>query len=236
VVCLSYLAWCLWLLGYPAQAEQRSHEALTLAQELAHPFTLVFALNYAAWLAYFHRDMQRAQEHAEVSIRLATELGVADFLAAAMLIRGWSLAMQGQGEAGLGQLRQGVVAYRATGAGLHMTSILVLFAAACGHLGHIQEGLAALDEAFVLRDTYGECHYEAELYRLKGELLLAVSRDAYLEATTCFQHALAMARQQQTKSWELRAAMSLSRLWQRQGKREQAFQLLADLYGEFTEG
>jgi class 3 adenylate cyclase/predicted ATPase len=236
VVGLSHIAWCLWLLGYPAQARQKSHEALTQAQDLAHPFSLVLALNFAAWLAQLCRDVQSVQAHAETSIRVARELGVPDFLAAARIARGWALTMQDHSEDGLAQLHQAVLAYRATGAELHLTSILLLLAEAWGHLGHVQNGLAALDEALVLVETHGECFYEAELYRLKGELLLAVSVDAHCEAATWFQQALAVARRQQTKSWELRAALSLSRLWQRQGQREQANQLLADIFGRFTEG
>jgi len=236
VLCLSYMAWCLWLLGYPIQAQQRSHQALSLAQNLAHPFTCVFALNYAAWLAYLYRDTPGARAWAEASIQLATELGVPDFLAAATMARGWSLAIHDHSEAGLSQLRQGIAAYRATGAELHMTSVLVLLAQTCGHLGHAQEGLTALEEAFILGERYGEHYYAAELYRLKGELLLTASMDDYLEATTCFQQALAIARQQQARAWELRAATSLARLWQQRGKRDDARSLLALVYSGFTEG
>ena len=166
VVCLSSLAWCLWLQGYPAQAQQWRREALALAERLAHPFSLMYALNYAAWLASLCRDAPGAQTYAEASIRLGTELVVPDFLAAAQLIRGWSLVFQGAGDSGLEDLRQSVAAYRATGAELHVTSILLMLAEACGYLGYTQEGLAVLDEALALGRRNGELHYEAELYRL----------------------------------------------------------------------
>ena len=106
-VCASYMAWCLWLMGYPTQAQQQTRQALNLARTLAHPFTHIFTLNYAAWFAYFYQDTQSAREYAESSINLATELGVPDFLAAAKMAQGWSLANESRSEAGLEQLRQG---------------------------------------------------------------------------------------------------------------------------------
>jgi predicted ATPase len=196
----------------------------------------MFALNFAAWLAHLYRDTHGARQHAEASIRLATELGVPDFLAAAMIAQGWSRAIHGHNEAGLEQLRQSVVTYRATGAELHMTSLLVLFAHACGHLGHADEGLAVLNEASALGEKYGEYYYAAEQFRLQGELQLMVSAKADHAATACFQQELRIARQQQAKSWELRAATSLARLWQRQNTGRDAYNRLAPVYHWFTEG
>jgi DNA-binding winged helix-turn-helix (wHTH) protein/predicted ATPase len=236
VVCLSHLAYCLWLRGYPSQARQQSQQAVARAQALAHPFSQVFAWNYAAWVAQLWRDAPGAQAYADLSISCATALGVPDFLAAAMIVRGWALVRNGDRDTGMAQLRQGVAAYRTTGAELHLTALLALLAEACGHTGNASEGCAALDEALACMARSGEWYYAAELYRLKGEVLLTLADDAHHEAAEWFQQAIAMARQQHSKSWELRAAMSLCRLWQRQNKRPEAWALLAPLYHWFTEG
>ena len=137
---------------------------------------------------------------------------------------------------GLAQIRQGFAAWRATGAGVAWPWFLALLAEACGKVGQLDEGLRALEEALAAVQHNEEHHYEAEVYRLKGELLLQVSPAHQEEAEEHFQQALAVARRRQTKSWELRAATSLSRLWQQQGKRQEAHDLLAPSYGWFTEG
>ena len=154
------------------------------------------------------------------------------------ILRGWALAEQGQGEEGIAQMRQGLAACRATGAELDRPYFLALLAEAYGKVGQAEEGLqrAGRGAGGSATDS-GERYCEAELYRLKGELLLAgCPRSSSAEAEACFQQALAIARRQQAKSWELRAAMSLSRLWQQQGKRAEAHELLAPIYGWFTEG
>jgi predicted ATPase len=143
---------------------------------------------------------------------------------------------QVQGAAGLAQMRQGMAAYLATGSGVFQPYYLAFLAEAHGKVGQAGEGLTMLAEALAAVHKTGERFYEAELYRLKGELLLARSAGDYTEAEACFRQALDIARQQQAKSLELRAAMSLSRLWQRQGKHDEAHQLLSELYGWFTEG
>jgi len=152
------------------------------------------------------------------------------------LHRGWALAHQGQVRDGVKQLTQGLSAFRAAGAELARPYYLALLAEARGILGEPEAGLTALAEALALVDTTGERWYEAEIYRLKGELLLQQSIDHQAEAESCFHHALDIARSQQAKSFELRAATSLARLWQQQGKRIEARELLAPVYGWFTEG
>ena len=137
---------------------------------------------------------------------------------------------------GIAQIRQGFAAWRATGAGVAWPWWLALLAEACGKVGQLDEGLRALEEALAAVQHNEEHHYEAEVYRLKGELLLQEAPAHEEEAEENFHQALAVARRRQAKSWELRAAMSLSRLWQRQGKRDEARQLLARIYGWFTEG
>ncbi len=163
----------LWSLGYPEQALQRSHEALALAQELSHPFSLGFALRFAAVLHQFRREWQATQEQAEAAITLSTEHGLPVWLADGMIQRGRVLAEQGQGEEGIAQIRQGLVAYRATGAESACSYYLALLAEAYEQVGQVEEGLKVLAEALAAVDKTGERWYEAELYRLKGELMLA---------------------------------------------------------------
>jgi class 3 adenylate cyclase/predicted ATPase len=238
---LSYAAWTLWVLGYPDQALKRIREALTLAQGLSHPYSLAMTLSYAAMLHQFRREGQAAQERAEAAIKLCTEQGIPHYLALGTIWRGWALAEQGQGEEGLSQIRQGLAAWQAMGAELSRPYLLALLAEAYGRGGQVEEGLTVLAEALVMVDKNGERQYEAELYRLKGELTLAQSRVQGLasrvkEAEGCFLKAIEIARRQQAKSLELRAVMSLSRLWQRQGKRKEAHRMLAEIYGWFTGG
>jgi predicted ATPase len=157
-------------------------------------------------------------------------------------LQGWARAKQGQRAEGVTQVHQGLAAHRASGAEGARTHWLALLAEACEGMRQVEEGLNALAEALRLVEKNGERIDEAELYRLKGELTLAQSSVPGLgasvqqEAEACFLQAIEVARRQQAKSWELRAAMSLARLWQHQGKREEARKLLAEIYGWFTEG
>ncbi len=236
VICRSWAALALWCLGYPDQALQQSHAALTLAQELAHPFSLVYALCFASKLSQLRQEAQAAQERATAAMVLCTEQGFVLYLARGTILRGWALAEQGQGEEGRAQMHQGLAAYQATGSEVFRPSYLACLAEAYGKAGQAEEGLTMLAEALTVVHKTGERFYEAELYRLKGELLLARSAAHQMEAETCFRQALDVERRQQAKSWELRAALSLSRLWQQQGKRAKAQDLLAPIYGWFTEG
>jgi predicted ATPase len=242
VFCLARVVTSLWALGYPDQALQRSQEALTLAQELSHPHSLAFALGFTAELHQRRRDRQAAQEQAEALITLATEQGLSFWLARGIIIQGWVLSEQGQGEEGIAQTRRGLTAYRTTGAVLWRSYHLALLAEAYGGIGQPKEGLTVLDEALAFFDKTGERVYEAEVYRLKGELTLQQSSVQRLvsgvqkEAEECFWKALEIARHQQAKSLELRATTSLARLWQQQGKKSEAHQLLSSIYGWFTEG
>jgi class 3 adenylate cyclase/tetratricopeptide (TPR) repeat protein len=226
---LSRLALVLWFLGYPDQALQRSQEALTLARELAHPASVATALCFAAFVHGLRREEQRAYEQAEAALGLAREHGFAFWVALAKLLRGRALVEQGQGEAGLTQIGQGLAALRATGSETG-DYYLIWLTAAYGRVGQIEEGLRVAEEALAISRR------DAGLYRLKGELLLTRSAEHQSEAECCFRQALEIARRQGGKSHELRAVMSLSRLWQQQGKRTEARELLAPVYGWFTEG
>ena len=239
--CLSYLSLTLWLLGYADRALQRSQEALSLAQERAHPFTLGSALYFAAKLHQFRRDIALTQERAEAVSALATEHGFSQRLAVGTIQRGWALAVQGQGEAGLAHIRQGLEAHQDTGTDLGQPYRLALLAEAAGYAGQADEGLRVLAEALALVEHTGERQWEAELYRLKGVLLLSHTAGVGLppptaEAEMCFQRAVDIARRQHAKALELRAATSLARLWQQQGQHAAARALLAPIYGWFTEG
>jgi predicted ATPase len=196
-------------------------------------------------LHQFRREGQLFQEQAEAAITLSTEQGFPHWLAVGTLLRGWALAAQGQGAEGVAQMHQGLAARRAAGAELGRPLLLALLAEAYRGMGQAEEGLALVAEALAVVNNSGERHWEAELYRLKGELLLEQggtrrqangNRQPWGEAEACFHQALDIARYQQAKSWELRAAMSLSRLWQRQGKRAEARELLAPVYDWFPEG
>jgi predicted ATPase len=252
MACLVHAGCPLWFLGYPDQAVQRSREAITLAQKLAHPFSLAYALCCAAWSLQFRREARAVQELTEAAIALATEHGFATCLALSTMHRGWALAEQGQGEEGIVQLRHGLAAWRNTGAEMNWRYHLGLLAEVHAKMGQVKEGLAVVAEAMAAVPTTGR-FWDAELYRLKGELLLkeegggtaCVSagedesealRQAQDEAEKCFWQAIEVARRQEAKSLELRAVMSLSRLWQRLGKKEEAHGILAEIYGWFTEG
>ena len=244
VVCRAYAGVTLWWLGYPDQAVQRSHEALTLAQELSHPWSRAYALIFAALLRHLRREWHLTQVRAEAAIALGAEQGSAVFVALGTILRGWALAQryaepgtgQAQREEGIAQMHQGLAAWRATGAEVFQPYGLALLAEASAKLGRREEGLTLLAEALALTNDRGERRWEAELYRLKGVVLQARSAAHDAEAETCLRHALDIARRQQAKSWELRAATSLSRLWQQQSKRDEARALLGPIYGWFTEG
>jgi predicted ATPase len=254
VSALTHAALALWLLGYPDQAATRNNEALTLAQAQSYPQSLAYALHYAAAFHLFRREAQAAQARAEAAIALSTEHGFMMWLAAGTVARGWALAAQGQGEAGIAQIRQGLAAWQATGTANAQSVVLAVLAEAYGQVEQTEEGLRVLTEALTVVDKTGECVYAAELYRLKGVLTLRqcpVARatghapipqplppcsQAEVEAEAYFQQAIEIARRQRAKSLELRAVMSLSRLWQQQGKCQEAHNLLAPVYDWFTEG
>jgi class 3 adenylate cyclase/predicted ATPase len=236
VVCYLHAARALWYLGYPDQGLARSQKAVTLAQQSAHPFSLSVALSGAAWFHQIRREGSAAQECAEASIHLAREQGFPLYTARGAVLRGWALVQQGQAAEGLRQIQQGMAALRALGTEIVLSPYLALFAEAYEIIGQSTEGLRVLDEALTQVHQTEERYYEAELHRLRGALLLQQSLDYQAEAAVCFHKALAIARSQQAKSFELRTATSLARLWQQQGKRAEAHALLAPIYGWFTEG
>jgi DNA-binding winged helix-turn-helix (wHTH) protein/predicted ATPase len=239
VTCLITAAQALWHLGYPDQALQRSQAALALAREIEHPYSLVWALSWAAILHWHRQELQVTLEQLEAAVVLTTEHGFVQWAAQGTILRGRVLATQGHAAEGIAQIQQGLAAYRATGSALLQPYFLALLTEAYQSAGRAEAGLPVLTEALHLVDDTGERWYQAELYRLKGELLLNAEcgvQNAALAAEECLQQALAIARHQQAKSLELRAAVSLARLWQQQGKSAAAHELLAESSGWFTEG
>jgi predicted ATPase/class 3 adenylate cyclase len=236
VCCRMLAAQSLWLLGYPDQAVASIQAALALAQQLAHPLSLTHALRWAAVLHHLRREAPLTQVRAEAAMTMATEQEFPQLLAQTTPLRGWALAACGHGEEGMTQIQQGLAASRATGATRDRPYHLALLAEASAQVGHTAKGLEAVTEALATLAQSGVRWWEAELYRLRGELLGQHAVAQPEEAEACFHQALAVARRQQAKSLELRAAMSLSRLWQRQGKRSDVLELLAPIYGWFTEG
>jgi predicted ATPase len=224
----------LWQLGFPDQALQHSQAARTLAEEVSHPYSLAQALVSGAIVHQWRREVLAAHAQAAAAMTLTTERGFAEWLARGTVLHGWALAMQG--EAGLTEMRQGLAAERATGAALFQPYFLGLLAEAYGAGGHPDEGLEVLAEALAVMDTTEARFYAAELYRLKGALLLQQAVPDAAQAEACFHQALDIACHQQAKSFELRAATSLARLWQSQAKRQEAYDLLAPVYHWFTEG
>jgi predicted ATPase len=194
------------------------------------------------------RDAQALKGNSEELMRLASEKGMQGWLAGGIWHRGQAVAMLGQVQEGMAQMREGMAAFQSRGVRASLSRTLCSLAEAQAKAGHPEEGLDTLAEAFAFVEKTGERHWEAELYRLKGELLLMQGDDAGAEASlhqaesrfqhaeSCFQHAIEVARRQSAKSWELRAVMSLSRLWQKQGKTDEARQMLTEIYGSFTEG
>jgi predicted ATPase len=250
--CLCYTALDLWHLGYPDQALRHSQEGLTRARELSHPFSLAWALSNIVFFHLLRRERRIAQELNKEAIALCTEQGFTLYVAAFTLFQGSLLAAQGQGEEGIAQIQQGLAAWRAAGAEAYVPCWLAFLAEAYGQMERVEEGLATLAEALTIVHKNRDEVWKAELYRLKGQLTLqqlsvASSQlsvtnpqspipNPQTEAEACFQQAIDIARQQGAKLWELRATTRLSRLWLQQGKPAAARQLLAEVYGWFTEG
>ncbi len=247
VVCLAFASWALWLLGYPDQALQRSREAVALAQELSHPMSLALAQGYAALLHVFRRDVQSAQTLAEACIDLSSDQGFSYWLASGIFCRGWALVEQGQAETGLIQMHQGITDYQATGTRVGHPRRLARLAETYAKIGQPQKGIPLLAEALTTAHRTEERYYEAEIHRLKGDILWQVDGetlknedDLKLLSDTSpeayFLKAIEVARRQSAKSLELRAVMSLCRLRQKQGQIAEARQMLAEVFNWFAEG
>jgi predicted ATPase len=240
VVCGAQAAWVLWLLGSPQKALKKSEESLSLARRFAHPYSLVVALNLAALLRQHLRDSRGARELAEEGISLSTEHDFPFWTAMGTILRGWTLTETNEVPNGITQMRQGLTVFQAMGADLMRPYYLTLLAESYGKLGQVNEALTLLTEAQDLMGKSHECWWEAEVYRRKGELMLSgIERpdpENEKRAETLLQKALHIASHQKAKSLELRATISLCRLWQNQGKGGDARRMINQVYGSFSEG
>jgi predicted ATPase len=237
VIAHSFSSWALWLLGYPDRAVTAMEQGLKLAQALGHPQTLANACYFAASLHRYRREPRQTREMSQTLMQLANEQGLILYQALGMVWHGWALTQEGQLSEGMQQIYRGASAFRATGARAQQTQFVSMIAQTQVKRGQVAEGLATLGEALSVVARGGESYEEAELHRLQGEFLLLRQPAAEpAEAEACFRQALAVARRQQTKSFELRAALSLARLLQAQGRAPEGRELLAEIYGWFTEG
>ena len=236
VHCIANLAQLLWCLGYPDQALQRNREAVRSAREISHLHSLTYSMYFAIRLHLLRGEAREADELAEAALTLSTKHGFTFFTVIIQFLQGWSLCLQGRGAEGLARMRTGFAAAQAAGMKMMRPMFFALLARACGQAGQLDEAWQMLSDALDAVEESGQRYYEAETYRSKGELHLRHVDPDIEQAEACFQRALDIARHQQAKSWELRAAMSLARLWAEQGRRAEAQDLLAPIYGWFTEG
>jgi predicted ATPase len=235
VLSRAHLARILLYLGYPDQSQEVMSEAIAKAERIRLPVAVANTLALAAYLEAFHRRVEKTLELAARTARHSEEHGLPYYTAVATLTRGWAMAMQNQ-EEGIDLIRQGLASSLAIGTRQQHGYFLALLAEALNQAGRVDEGLSALGEAIEVSQQNNEPYYEAELYRLRGDVLAQAGVGSPTEAESCFHHAIEIARQQQAKSFELRAVMSLARLWRQQGKGEEGRAILAEIYGWFTEG
>ena len=234
VVILGYLAVSLGYLGYVDAARSRAREALSEASRLGHVYSLAWASVFASWLECAVGSPYDIRRHAEQTVSLASEHGFPFYLAWGLIYRGWSMSALGEPEEGYASIARGLSMHRATGSVIYTAFALTLLAEACNRLGRTTEGLSYLTEAEQIIETTNDAFHEAELHRVRGDLLNANGDVAGAERS--YQQAIAVAKRQSAKIFELRASTSLARLWRDQGKRDEARDLLAPVYGWFTEG
>jgi class 3 adenylate cyclase/predicted ATPase len=234
----SALASVLWLLGYPDQALRCSEENLAILRSLVqHPYSVAFGLTVAAFLRQYLGDPPATRALAEEAVVLSEAHSLAFIVAMASMFEGWARTREGELDEGMAQMRRGLAAQLATGAELARPYWLWLLAEVCQRTGAAREGLALLDDAEATVEHTHDRYWEAEIHRLRGRLLLATAEPAApASAEACYRRALEVARRQGTRSLELRAAVSLSRLWQAAGRHGEARELLAPIYERFTEG
>jgi DNA-binding winged helix-turn-helix (wHTH) protein/predicted ATPase len=247
-------AWALWFLGKPDEALQRIQEAVSLAREISEPHTLCRAFLFAAILHQLRRDSRLALESAEAAIAVSVEHNLMMYQSHATITRTWAMIDQGLEQTSIKDMREGLAARQATGTELMRPQLLSQIAEALAKAGQPIEGLHILEDALAILHHTGERYYEAELYRLKGELLLmlcagrvlsraAAGRKAtegkstdFIQVERCFHQSIQIARQQKAKSLELRVSTSMARLYRDQGRHKEASDLLSAIYETFTEG
>lgn len=237
VACLCFGAWALWFLGYPDQALRRAEEGSALAKKLGHPFTLALAVLFLGQLHSYRRAAEPTHTLTAEVMTVSARENFPMLLYQAAMIQGWALADQGHAVEAITQTRQGLLDWKAMGQELEYSHFLGLLAEGYRNAGQPDEALEVLSEAVSVAETIGEGFWQAELYRLQGELSLqSASHSRAIAPEESFQKAIADARARRAKSLELRATTSLARFWRRQGRKDEARRLLAEIHGSFTEG
>jgi predicted ATPase len=237
VCAFNHMSQTSWFLGYAQQAVENSEFSISLAEKLTHPLSLLLSHSFAGWLHNFRREPELVGRHAEIAIKVSDEHGIAPhYRAAGLVLSGWALSAAGETEEGMARIRDGLEAYRASGTELRRSYLLSLLAEAHVWAGQRDEALEIMSEAFAHVETSGERRWEADLYRLKGTILLSGSKPDQGEAERCFLHAVEIAQGQGAKVLELRAVTSLARMLDEQGRHDEAQSLLAPVYDWFTEG
>jgi predicted ATPase len=231
-----YLALVLWHLGYPDQALRLDRETRELARTIGHAFSTGHAVDFTAFLGHYCRLGAEVRAAAEEEVALATDQGFQLWHALGTLHKGAGTLLLGRREEALPLLLKGFSAFRATGAEVRVPSYLGTLGDAYTRSARFEDAHKALNEALEVAEKNDDRCHEAELHRLKGELLLAESPDHIPAAEDCFRRAIETALRQGSKGWKLRATMSLARLWQRQGRRDDAHAALAAVYNAYTEG
>ena len=233
---LCYLCWALWHLGYFDQASEVAAEAVTHANEVAHPHTQVYTICHArGMLDIFRRRSEETPSYADLVVSLCNEHGFPFWAAGGQILKGWAATYQGEAELGIELLRDGVAAWRNTGARLWLPIFLALEAEAHAKAGHPDTALQVIAEAIQVSEETGERWAVAEVLRIKAGLLQATGRTTE-EVEALLVNSLQIARHQQARSWELRTACDLARLWQHQGRGAEALQLVQTIYNQITEG
>jgi predicted ATPase len=236
VAALSHRSWALWVLGYPEAALADAEHALKDAREIGHAATLMYALSVTSDTHIYCAKYATADALLNENFILADEKGASLWKALATLRRGWLFAVTGKAPDAVHMITSGLSAYRSTGSTVLIPWWVSSLARAYADLGRFDDAWRCIGEAKAAAETTGERWCEAEINRVAGEIALKSPEPDPAKAEAHFERALAIAREQQAKSWELRAAMSMARLWRSQGKAQQARELLAPVYGWFTEG
>ena len=234
---MCYLSWALWHLGYVDQASQVAFKAVNRAEEISHPHSLVYTLCHARGMVdVFRRQSDDTKSYAGVVTSLCSEHAFPFWAAGGQIFGGWAVINQGEVDAGVDELIRGLAAWRKTGARLWLPIFLALQAEGHFKAGRDQAALQSIEQALATSDETGERWAIAEILRVKANLLLTTGHGRAEEVEGALIESLEIARRQQAKSWELRSATSVARLWRDQGKVQQARELLAPVYGWFTEG
>jgi len=230
------LSWALWHRGYPDRSARAVDRALALSRQLGHAPTLAHAFSFAGGAAVFARDVATVYAHGNDCVAIASEHGFAHWEALGRILQGWAEAKRGKATTGIACIREGLAAAEATGTRSSKPFYFALLAEALALAGKMQEAVAALDDALATAAVSGARGWDAEIHRLRGELTGRLPYPDPAKAEDSFRTALAIAREQGTRGYGLRAATSLARLWSEQGRRGQARDLLAPLYDWFAEG